>query len=401
MTKFGKVFLGVFLALSFGSTVATLAQSSTLGVSVEAESGISTGGASVISDSASSAGNHVVFANLTPPQNGIFTDTFDSFVNWSFSHWTYAIETDRTNDQSSATIDGGKVKIVNHDQNYGEATVRSHVKYDLSQGGTVKFDVSLASGNIPSSSTDPGWPWIGFLTQPYIAPSTPCCNGGAPTPKNGVYVRFVKTTVLPWTPPLVLNYSNHIESNIEAAGNAINTVTLVDGKLNRVELRYSPGRMEIWASDASLDGANFGPLKHIQDYSVNIPPTGYIYLGSHNHASIKYSVPIVNSVDAWFDNISYPAGTITRTYPNGQGVNKEGMTSARVIFNAAYDPAQNAPSSAAVIVNGHSYPFTENSVGSQTVLGSVLISMSDIINGNNTIVIQGFSEVSFVNLVVE
>lgn len=388
------LYLGLPSVLLLGTVIAA-AQAAPGHVKVEPEAGTLQGRAATYSDSTASEGSFVEFFEQSQPPSpgGTFTESFSSLASWTFSHWRYEIP---GNDDapSTATIDGGKLKIVTRDQNYGEGIMRSAAMYNLAQGGTVKLDVSLASGNIPTSSAHAGWPWVGFLTQPYTTPSTPHYNGGAPTPEQGVYVNFRYLCSVPWATPQVLSYSNYSESEIAASGNCLNTPTMVAGQLNRVELRYTPGRLEVWATDASVDGINFGLLKHVQDYSVTIPTTGYVYMGSHNHASDKYSS--VPAIETWFDNISFPSGATTVTYPSGQAVNLSGATGARVVFTA-YN--QNL-AGGAVIVNGHRYSFTPRSSGSNSAIGSVPISIFDLINGNNTIMVEGFTEAGNIGLVI-
>ena len=66
--------------------------------------------------------------------------------------------------------------------------------------------------------------------------------------------------------------------------------------------------------------------------SVTLPPIEYVYLGSHNHATAKYSAGVA-ALDSWFDNVSYPAGATVRAYPDGLGVDPSGSR-ARVVFTA-------------------------------------------------------------------
>ena len=130
--------------------------------------------------------------------------------------------------------------------------MRSAVQYDLSRGGTIKFDVSLASGNLPTSSAVAGWPWIGFLSLPYSAPSTPSYNGGAPIPQDGVYVNFREACRLLPITPQVLRFTDFGESEVASRG----TVWRPDDGCRKAEpcrasLHVGPSRS---VGDGRLDG---------------------------------------------------------------------------------------------------------------------------------------------------
>jgi hypothetical protein len=109
-----------------------------------------------------------------------------------------------------------------------------------------------------------------------------------PVPTEGVTVWLRDNCRVPWAPPIVVTYP-------QVAYQRGSCVAAPDGKLRLV---YTPGRLSI------RNGAN----AEIVAYNVTLPATGYVTLGVHNHASMKYSVPVnsMPAVTGLFDNVTYP-----------------------------------------------------------------------------------------------
>jgi hypothetical protein len=306
--------------------------------------------------------------------SAVFCETFDNLNNWSFAHWRSEMP-GSADANSTASIVNGQAQIVAADKNYGDATLRSNTKYAL---GEIRLTISDNSG---------GWPllgsaFVGLTTDPYNAPSIKRDNGEGPTPANGVLIQMRDNCREPWAGPQGSVYVNHVETVTTA-------VCLGAMPSGPTELRVTNGHVEFWSA-----GAKYAEM------NVAVPATGYLLLGVHNHASEKYSdgpgpMPAVIGL---FDNVSYPAAGRTSSYRNGAGVTAVG-TSARVVFNAY---AANTPVGAAVVVNGHSHPFTPYYPLSRSVAESVAIPVSDLVVGNNTInIVGGFTPVANVDLVIE
>lgn len=288
-----------------------------------------------------------------PPSSNTFTDSFATLDAWSFAHWRNEIP-GNASAASTASIAGGAAVIRAFDQNYGDATLRAAVPYNLTGGGTVTFDVSLDTGLNPLV----GYPFVAFTDRPYNAPSIRMDNGQGPTPANGVYVQFRDNCRVPWGPPQVVSYANHAETIVEPNDQCAAAVA-ADGSA-RVELTYTGGVLTI-----RIDG------QVIRSAAVTIPPVGWFMLGAHNHASDKYN-PGQLSVDARFDNVTYPAGTSGRAF---------------VVFNAY---GRNA-TPAAVTVNGNSYPFAPHPSLSGSFAESVEINPADAVG---TATVAGFNTVA-------
>ena len=329
----------------------------------------------------------------------IFTDTFPDLSNWSaMANWSVQDQSSQS-PGSSASVQAGAARIVAADQNYGDAFIRANARYTLQTGTTAfKLDVDLGSGAQGGDSTLLGWPILRFTSIPYGTATTFAGNGKGPTPATGVLVRFVNNCRVAWAPPSVVTWTNHNETLSDDTDNCDQVPTTQPGKLNRVEVRYTPGTISIWASDFSANGTSFGPLKHVADYPGTIPSSGYVTIGAHNHATLKYSNGSMATIDALFDNVSYPTAGLSRSYRNGINVDPTGATNAYVSFSAYNSASVNNPT---VVVNGHAHSISPTESQSRSYAEAFAIPVSDLVAGNNTISITGFSVVGNIDLVVE
>jgi hypothetical protein len=293
-----------------------------------------------------------------PPATNLYTDSFSSLSNWTFAHWRNEIP-GNGNANSTAALANGGVVISAADQNYGDAVLRSTVRYNLVNGGTVSFNVSLQTGY---DNWLVGYPFILFSSRPYSATSITRDNGAGPTPQNGTYVQFRDNCRVPWGPPQVLTYTNGVESGfIEEGDQCLGSIT--PGQSNRVDLEYLNGTLTI-----KVDGVV------IRSLAVTIPSNGWVHLGVHNHASIKYGGP--PAVTATFDNISFPRGQNAGNY---------------IVFNA-YD---STPTSGhTMTVNGHSYTIASRQSGSNSFAESVLIDPTHLLSTGNTVSISGYDTIA-------
>lgn len=292
-------------------------------------------------------------ATTTTVPGGTFTDAFTSLSNWSFAHWRN--EKDGNADAAStATVVNGRVQIVAADQNYGDATLRSAVRYNLAVG---EFRVQMRddSGGFPLF----GSAYVAFTTLPYNAPSVKRDNGEGPTPQNGVYVQLRDNCRIPWGGPQVSTYTNWVES--------VATMPCNGGQpTGVVELRVTAGHVELWN----------GAVKYAE-INATIPTTGYIILGVHNHASVKYGYG--PTLTGWFDNVSYPAAPSAGPFVSFNAFRTTGPTT--------------------VTVNGHVHPFTPHATLSESFAESIPVTASEVLLSSNVITVAGFQAVGNVQLV--
>lgn len=202
-------------------------------------------------------------------------------------------------------------------QNYGDALFRVDQPFDFAaRTGTIRTDMSLdgANGN--------GAPEIVLSDRPPAVASISDENGKGTALSNGFIIHFRINCSSHSIAPLVRLYKDYREIPLadEQTGCCScahqNAVRTSPGKLNRVELRISQSKLEIWATDYSQDGVVFGPLRRVfnserLDLSF---ARGWYSFGVHNHATMKYEGRA--SHNSYFDNIAFdgPAVDAPRVY---------------------------------------------------------------------------------------
>ncbi len=385
----------IILVLVLLSVVLAFAQATLVHFKFEAEQGALLGDVETASDSTASGGSMIAFTEPVPPSSGTFTDTFTNLDHWSFGHWYYGADGGPTNG-STATINNGRAYISTAEPYYARATLRSDRLYDIRSGGTFTFDVSLGDGNLPANGASIGNPFIALSDLPIHAPSYFIGNNGTGTGlRNGMMYDFWHTCAISWQAGPLRQFVNNVETLLPGESNCLGQVTMAEGQLNRVELRYNGnGGWQLWASNVNTTA----PLTKLREWNMQVPEIGYFLLGSMNYAASKYSDNGSRTRgNATYDNVSYPAGGFASSYRNGQNVTKGTATTAHVAFNGR---APTGNSSFSVTINGTVVPFTPFLQGSRNVPGSVEIPLSLVNNGNNTVSIQGLVNVSNVDLVL-
>jgi hypothetical protein len=334
----------------------------------------------------------------------------------------------------SSAIQTPYALVATAEQNYGDNSYRLAPQFDIAgRTGTIRFDTSL---DVQDGLL--GWPVMAFTSEPYNAPSYLADNSAGPTPSEGIEIQFKAVCPGPsgWTPfPTVRTYSRHQESEINDENgldsSCPNGVTAQAGHLNRVEIRISQTHVEMWASDASGDGVNFGGLRKVYSAPINLSFTrGYVYIGVHNHATVKYA-----NLPSWnvpWDNIAFDGPQIpnNRTYqvdnsmvPSGGGmdlgwwlpnsatgattpaltlggVSTAGAASGRLVFDMAADPITNTNYGSWRVnyqINGgavHSVGFSADElalVGGRagSYIFSVPVDLAEFRDGSNTVQFSG------------
>ena len=230
----------------------------------------------------------------TVPSGGTFVDGFASLNNWSFAHFAYDVTPPRATDPSTATIANGQARIDAHDQNYGDAALRSAVKYNLGNGGIVTLDMTDDSGGDPLV----GFAYVSFSANPDDAKASMAderADAYAPAylPTDALQIQLRDNCRVPWAPPVVVRYRTDLPNGRTTQRG--NCAAAPDGHWRLV---FSAGHLSI------RNGAN----AEIVGYDVTFPSTGWFIVGVHNHASVKYDNQA--SVVGLFDNVVYPSSTI-------------------------------------------------------------------------------------------
>jgi hypothetical protein len=339
----------------------------------------------------------------------------------------------------SGAIGSHYALVSTSEQNYGDNSYRLSQQFDIAgRTGTIRFETTpvTESGLL-------GWPTLAFTSEPYNAPSYLDDNSSGPTPREGIQIHF--NAVCPSSAgftafPRVRTYTHFQETFVHDENGFENgcpsAVLTQAGHLNRIEVHLSQSYIEIYASDASGDGVNFGPLKKMYSAPISLTFTrGYVYFGVHNHATDKY-----NGTPSWstpFDNIAFDGPKLaadrvsqvdTAAQPNGGGMNlgwslpnsvtggatapltlpnvaRSGATSGRLVFDMAADPISNGSSTwASWLVNyrfnggaWHSVGFSADEVvlmarpRAGSYIFSVPIDLGEIGDGNNTVQFSGIN----------
>lgn len=217
---------------------------------------------------------------------GMFTEAFDGGLDgWTWAHGCgFGCQDTPQPSPTAVGVVNGQLKIINADQNYGDATLRSPVRYDLTAG-------PLSVHLFDESTTEPiGTAYVLLSQDPSDANlmSANDDNVYVPGLDHAVAVWLRNNCDVPWAPPIVVTYSGSFRTTqrgtCELTGpRAPRTAVITAG---HVSVRNDSGQ-EIVAYDATF------------------PPVGYVQLGVHNHASIKYTGQCCTV--GWFDDLTYHA----------------------------------------------------------------------------------------------
>ncbi len=447
------------------------------------------GGASLITDGLASGGNYVVFYQQNTPgqvgdcglQGQVFCENFESGPttsrqrtgDWDSSKFSAARLSggDNVNWVGRALIPAGcrpgsitdplppddtliceptTIRNSRHGltattvQNYGDNQYRINQPFDFSnRTGIFRFDADIHHKNDGLLGTAV----VTLSDLPYSSTSIATENGNGSPQRNGLTLHFnffnrcdPGNTTLPDV-RLNLNYG---ETKLDDADGgywdgcvADGGVKTKEGFMNRIELRLSQSKLEVWATDYSNDGLTFGPLKMMYESPpLNLPFTrGWWAIGGHNHASIKYQDRNNNifmpSINTYWDNIAFDGPIITtpKVYQvqhantadgNGvrlghpftnagepvmsaltiAGVDKAAKTSARLTFSSWAVTYWNTIESQRLFyrLNGGAWHRVVYPVDMINALMSrqparlnhvIDVNMSELVNGDNTLQFQG------------
>jgi hypothetical protein len=192
-------------------------------------------------------------------------------------------------------------------QNYGLNTYRVRQPFDFAgRTGVIKFDVELVNALLY------GWPSIAISEDPTPAPSINFPERGS-GPRNGIEIHFntgcnnEEDTVA----PVLYGFRDFVERQLPSPEDCpMGATHTAPGALNHVEIYLTQSRIEIWMSDASLDGVTFPNFHRVWGTDIDLPfSRGYVHLTNHNHATIKYW-----SGAAWlvrWDNVGFDGPVVT------------------------------------------------------------------------------------------
>jgi hypothetical protein len=337
----------------------------------------------------------------------------------------------------SSAIGSHYALVSTAEQNYGDNSYRLSQQFDIAgRTGAIRFETTPVIASALS-----GWPTFAFTSDPYNAPSYLDDNSAGPTPREGAQIHFNAVCPSPaglTAFPLVRTYTHYQETLVRDENGSENgcssAVLTQPGHLNRIEVHMSQSYIEIYASDASSDGVNFGPLKKMFSAPINLTfSRGYLYFGVHNHASEKYVG--IASVNIPWDNIAFDGPQLppdrvsqvdTAAQPSGGGLNlgwwllnsatggatapltlpnvsRAGGTTARLVFDMAADSISNGSSTwSSWLVNyrlnggaWHLVAFSADELAlmarprAGSFIFSVPVDLGEIGDGNNSVQFSG------------
>lgn len=201
--------------------------------------------------------------------------------------------------------DNGQLLTAVAFQNYGLLSLRARQPFDFAgRTGRIVFDMDmplLGVGATWTSLTITPDPVNGpndsiYIEHAQVAPTalvltfnndTPLCGGGG---RNSVRN--------------ILTYTNYLETDTPISYGPV-CVNVAQGQLNHIEVQLSQSHVDVFASDASTDGGrSFPNFQKIAGADLNLAFTrGYIHLGTHNHATMKY-FNLPDGYNTW-DNVGF------------------------------------------------------------------------------------------------
>jgi hypothetical protein len=173
-------------------------------------------------------------------------------------------------------------------QNYGLLSMRPRQQFDFAgRTGTIAYNVdALTAGPL-------SWWTSVFVTDDPMAGASDSGQRLGVMPRNGIGLNFddqcFGTNASKVSVGGVFVYNNYVETQISDPSRAC--VATQRGSLNRIEVRLSQSRVEVWASDFSTDGgASFPNFQRIFTAPINLSISrGYVHFQQAERAPIKYS----------------------------------------------------------------------------------------------------------------
>lgn len=203
-------------------------------------------------------------------------------------------------------------------QNYGQNSYRITQPFDFAgRVGKIVFD---AEGYLVNSLL--GWISLDITEDPISTPGFAMVDvpndEGTQIPKNAVELQFQDNCAGFKEPPvmglrMLAVYTNYVGNFIAPPDHVCPKVE--QGHLNHFEVAISANKIEVYASDSSAGGGEFGDLQLLASADVELPFTrGYVSITTHNHATLKYSEG--GTLDAWvarWDNVGFDGPQLTGT----------------------------------------------------------------------------------------
>lgn len=212
-----------------------------------------------------------------PPDATLFTEAYGR------------MEIDTALQASTVEVSGGRLHIKAGEQNYGDAAVRVNQPFDFAnRTGTIAFNVNTNQAD--------GWTTVALSELPYPYLSFASDNTFGPFPQEGMLLQFRGNLGC----VTIKTYRQGAETaDMHRCAYGVKTGPTI---LNRVAIQISSSQIMV-----TTDGR-----KIVFPVSLGFS-RGYLYLISHNHATMKYANQ--PTWDTQWDNLSFdgPVIPVTRT----------------------------------------------------------------------------------------
>ncbi len=311
-----------------------------------------------------------ITVSTTPPPSG--TAFFDDFSG-SLDSAKYTASHGRMDNMtptspSSAAISGGRLHIKAGMQNYGDSAVRINQPFDFAnRTGTISFDVN-------TNDSLGGWTQIMLSELPYPYISFEYFNTHGPLPQDGLILQFRGNMGCAH----LIEYRDGAQvQQIEKCDDY--SVKTGPSTFNKFVVNVSTSQVTV-----TTDG------DHVLRFDTSLGFTrGYLYLGSHNHASQKYeNLP---TWDTQWDNVRFdgPIFPLTRVALSPFNL-PANPSNPRLVMQAQHD-LQNTNVTLAYRLNGNAarnIPLVRYSGQVGVYLLSVPVNVNELRTGVNAITFE-------------
>lgn len=313
-----------------------------------------------------------------PGATAFFQDFSGPLDTTKFTEAHGRMELDTPVQPSTVAVSGGRLHIKAGQQNYGDSAVRINQPFDFSgRTGTITFDVNTNQGD--------GWTEVALTELPYPYVSFDGDNTRGPFPQEGFLIQYRSA----FSCVSLKVYRNGVQT---ADGYECGDYGVKNGPdiLNRVVMQVSASQITV-----TTDG-------HKVTFPVSLGFTrGYLYLISHNHATMKYAGK--PTWDTQWDNVSFDGPVIAPTRVALAPFNlPAGVTNPRLVLMARHD-LHNTNVALSYRLNGgpaHSIPLVRRAGSVANFMISQPVDVSELKQGTNIVTFEqtGMTRPEFTNV---
>jgi hypothetical protein len=288
------------------------------------------------------------------------------------------MEIDTALQQSTIAVASGRLHINAGEQNYGDSAVRVNQPFDFAgRSGTITFDVNTNQAD--------GWAEIALSELPYPYVSFASDNTFGPFPQEGILLQFRGS--LGCVSLKVYRQGAQTADAYNCGDYGVKTNAAV---LNHVVMQISTSQITV-----RTDG-------HKVAFPVSLGfSRGYLYLISHNHATMKYANQ--PTWDTQWDNLSFDGPVIPLTRVALSPFNLSASpANPRLVLMARHDLENHNVTLAYRLNNGpaHGIPLVRRSDQVAVYLISQSVDPSELRTGPNLVTLEqtGMGRPQFTNV---